>query len=106
MVDLIENDSSIGGRMGISCSEIYYQEYIYKSKRWVKLWGDLFTGAKKVSPQTANKEIRHLKATFNYGIKKCAITKRPCYGDLIISPLKSDLSTCRHGRAVVKGRLH
>ena len=74
-------------------SEIYYQEYIYKSKRWVKLWGDHYCNEinrqmvlnfllerKKVSPQTANKEIRYLKATFNYGIKKGFITNNPVLG--------------------------
>jgi hypothetical protein len=35
---------------------------------------------KKVSPQTANKEIRYLKATFNYGIKKSFISNNPVVG--------------------------
>ena len=74
-------------------SEIYYKEYIYKAKCWVKLWGNLYCNQinrqmiqkfvlerKKVSPQTANKEIRYLKATFNYGIKKSFITNNPVEG--------------------------
>jgi integrase len=35
---------------------------------------------KKSSPQTANKEIRYLKATFNYGIRKSFITNNPVVG--------------------------
>jgi integrase len=74
-------------------SEIYYKEYIYKAKCWVKLWGNLncnqinseriqkfVSERKKVSPQTANKEIRYLKATFNYGIKNSFITTNPVKG--------------------------
>jgi len=74
-------------------SEIYYSEYTYKAKQWIKTWGDLLCSQitqkmvelflrnrRKVSPQTANKEIRYLKATFNYGIKKGLISDNPVDG--------------------------
>ena len=71
-------------------SERYYQEYVFKAREWVKLWGSLMcseitdrhiekfiTLRKKVSPFTANKEIRYLRALFNYGIKKKRISNNP-----------------------------
>lgn len=74
-------------------SEIYYDEYRYKAKEWVKHWGNFTCSEitrqmvlkfllqrKKVSAQTANKEIRYLKATFNYGIKKDFIKNNPVQG--------------------------
>jgi len=74
-------------------SKIYYAEYVYKAKQWVKLWGQLtciqitqkmiegfLKERKKVSAQTANKEIRYLKATFNFGIKKKLIFTNPVEG--------------------------
>jgi integrase len=73
-------------------SEIYYEEHIYKARTWVKRWGHLkcsdilesmiekfIAERKKVSPQTANKEIRYLRALFNYGIKKKRITNNPVH---------------------------
>lgn len=91
-------------------SEIYYQEYIYKSKRWVKLWGDLYCNEinrqmslnflqerKKVLPQTANKEIRYLKATFNYGIKK-ASSPTILFWEWNFSPLKNALNSYPRNR--------
>ena len=74
-------------------SKIYYAEYVYKARKWVKLWGELKCGQisqnmvegflmkrKKVSAQTANKEIRYLKATFNFGKKKKLILANPVEG--------------------------
>ncbi len=61
----------------------YYTQYTYYAKRWVKEWGDMLCSEiterhinrfllerRKVSPYTANMEIRLLKATFNFGIKR------------------------------------
>jgi len=74
-------------------SEIYYNEHVYKARNWVKHWGDINCNQitqpqivkflmvrRKVSPQTANKEIRYLKATFNYGIRKRLILNNPLEG--------------------------
>jgi integrase len=74
-------------------SRIYYEEYTYKAKKWVALWGDLECGQitremiegflfrrKKVSPETANKEIRYLKATFNWGKERKLISANPVDG--------------------------
>lgn len=64
-------------------SEAHYRDYCYMAKRWFGLWGKLqcreittemvekfILSRGKVSAYTANKEIRYLRATFNYGIKK------------------------------------
>lgn len=74
-------------------SEIYYDEHIYKARQWVQEWGDLgcseisqamvekfLLRRKKVSPETANKEIRYLKAAFNWGIKKKLVFTNPVDG--------------------------
>ena len=74
-------------------SEIYYNEHVFKAKQWVKHWGDMncsqitqlqiekfLMARRKVSPQTANKEIRYLKTIFNFGIKKRLISNNPVEG--------------------------
>ena len=71
-----------------------YNEYCYKGKRWLKLWGkspcsritsiqvSKFFNKRnvEVSAHTANSEIRHLKAVFNYGIFHKLITVNPVKG--------------------------
>jgi integrase len=74
-------------------SESHYRDYCYMGKRWFSLWGKLkcrevtidmverfILSRAKVSAFTANKEIRYLRATFNYGIKKQLITSNPAAG--------------------------
>ncbi len=74
-------------------SKIYYEEHVFKARAWVKKWGALMCSEisddmiekfvaerNKVSPQTANKEIRYLRALFNYGIKKKRIKTNPIDG--------------------------
>ena len=65
-------------------SERHYTDTLYLSKRWVKQWKDrtvhqvtveqvqkyLLKVCKQISAQTANKELRGLRALFNFGIKK------------------------------------
>jgi integrase len=64
-------------------SEKHYKDYFYMAKRWIKKWGHLpcseitpdmmekfIMNRSKVSSDTANKEIRYLRATFNFGKKK------------------------------------
>ena len=71
----------------------HYRIYRYLAKRWIQRWGKLncgeITGAmiqdhilerSKVSAYTANKELRYLRATFNYGLKKRLITSNPTEG--------------------------
>jgi len=68
----------------------HYQEYQYMAKRWVKQWGKLLCSEitqnmvehfiwkrGKISAFTANKEIRYLRATFNYGKKRKFIITNP-----------------------------
>ena len=64
-------------------SERHYRDYLYMARRWTKRWGDLLcrqitddmirdfvTERSSKSCHTANKEIRYLRATFNFGKKK------------------------------------
>lgn len=64
-------------------SERHYRDYLYMARRWIERWGDLFCSAitddmirdfvterSAKSSHTANKEIRYLRATFNFGKKK------------------------------------
>ena len=74
-------------------SEIYYAEHVYKARNWIKHWGGkkcsevtqnvverFLMGRRKVSPLTANKEIRYLRAAFNYGKKKKLVSVNPLDG--------------------------
>ncbi len=60
----------------------HYTDFLYMAKRWIAQWGALdcsqidremieqfVTTRKKVSRQTANKEIRYLRSVFNFGKK-------------------------------------
>ena len=71
----------------------HYKDYCYKAKKWVELWGQLTCGEitsfmiekfvfrrSKVSPFTANNEIRFLRATFNFGKKRKLIDCDPTEG--------------------------
>jgi integrase len=71
-------------------SEKYYKDGLYQARRWVKEWGKIrcddisedmvhkfLRTRKKVSHETANAEIRALRATFNYGKRKKWITASP-----------------------------
>lgn len=64
-------------------SIIHYQHYSYMARRWVKNWGNLqcsqitqqmvqkhILERNKVSAYAANKDIRYLRAVFNFGKKR------------------------------------
>ncbi len=74
-------------------SEEHYHANVYLARRWVKNWGGLdcrairadmvqkfLLGRRQVSPFTANKDLRHLRATFNYLKKKGYIAENPTDG--------------------------
>ena len=74
-------------------SERHYKDYFYMARRWVKRWANLLCSEitqdmiekfvlerSLVSYKTANKEIRYLRATFNYGKRKKYITNDPTDG--------------------------
>ena len=74
-------------------SERHYKEYVYMARRWAKRWGILKCNEigesdiekfvltrRKVSAFTANKEIRYLRSTFNFGKKKKLIKINPTDG--------------------------
>jgi integrase len=74
-------------------SEEHYHTYKYMAKRWIQLWGELNCGEiagnmveehilerSKISAYTANKDLRYLRATFNYGLAKKLIASNPTEG--------------------------
>ena len=74
-------------------SKNHYSDYRYNARRWVKKWGQLMCGEitrdmiqshinerLKVSPGTANQDLRNLRATFNFGKKMDYITCNPTQG--------------------------
>ena len=74
-------------------SESHYTSYLYMGRRWVKLWSDLLCSQittsmvqkhlinrRKVSPYTANQDLKYLRATFNFGIGQNLISSNPSKG--------------------------
>lgn len=74
-------------------SESHYRDYVYLAKRWAKEWGKLpvdgvtramvekfVLSRRKVSAFVANKEIRYLRATFNFAKKREWMEKNPAEG--------------------------
>ena len=71
----------------------HYMDNVYLAKKWMKNWTglrcvDITTDMiesyvlerSNVSPNTANKDLRYLRALFNFGIKKKLITENPTQG--------------------------
>jgi len=74
-------------------SDEHYRSYLYMARRWSKKWGDLLCGEIiqpmvqkhllqrcQISAYTANKDLRYLRATFNYGTRKKLIFNNPTEG--------------------------
>jgi integrase len=74
-------------------SASHYRDHVYMAKRWTKKWKDFSCDAismdeiqsfvlkrRRVSPDTANKEIRYLRSLFNFGIKRGWISGNPTQG--------------------------
>ena len=74
-------------------SPSHYRDCRYTAKRWVKKWGNLMcdeitldmiqghmNSRLKVSPYAANQDIRHLRATFNFGKKMGYTIYNPTQG--------------------------
>ena len=74
-------------------SEEYYKTNRNLARHWVKLWGERLCSElqtkmiekrliqrKKVSAYAANKELRHLRAIFNFGKKKLDLRANPTDG--------------------------
>lgn len=74
-------------------SESHYKPYCYMARRWVKKWGGLncsqitqqmiqqyILERSKISAFTANKDIRYLRAAFNFGKKRKLINANPVDG--------------------------
>lgn len=75
----------------------HYEHCVYMARRWVKRWvkegeslkcseistnmvEQLILERRKISAETANREIRYLRATFNFGKKKGWFTVNPVDG--------------------------
>ena len=74
-------------------SDQHYKANVYMARRWTKRWGSLpcteithtiiqqfLIERQKVSSFTANKELRHLRATFNYAKRKGYVSQNPTDG--------------------------
>lgn len=74
-------------------SDRHYHEYLYMARRWTKNWGKLLCKElttemiekfillrSRVSHYVANKEIRYLKATFNFAVNKKLTSHNPVQG--------------------------
>ena len=74
-------------------SDEHYRGYLYMARRWAKKWKELLCGEisqamvqrhlserRKISAFTANKDLRYLRATFNYGVRKKLISNNPTEG--------------------------
>jgi integrase len=74
-------------------SKSHYGTYIYVAKRWAGMWGKVpcsqitstmveehLSKRRNISAYTANKDLRYLRATFRFGIKKRIITNDPTEG--------------------------
>jgi len=74
-------------------TERHYKDYRYMARRWVKNWGNLLCSQitrdmvqqfiikrSRSSSDTGNKEIRYLRATFNYGKKEGYVATNPADG--------------------------
>jgi integrase len=74
-------------------SDSHYTSYLYLGRRWIKLWGNFLCSEitalmvqkhlirrRKVSPYTANQDLKYLRATFNFGIEQSFISANPTKG--------------------------
>jgi len=81
----------------------HYQDCFYLAQKWIKRWGELRCSQitksmvmkyvferKQISSKCANKEIKCLRATFNYGIKNKLIFNNPVDG-IEFLPVKKNI---------------
>ncbi len=74
-------------------SDSHYNSYRYLAARWAKKWGDVpcseltskmvqdhLFERRKISAFTSNKDLRYLRATFNYGVRKKIVEVNPTEG--------------------------
>ena len=74
-------------------SKGHYENHVFMARRWVKQWGKLEVSQisqaliekfilerSRLSPATANRELRYLRATFNFGKKRKVIQDNPLDG--------------------------
>jgi len=94
-------------------SERHYTDHIYLARRWVKKWDRLTCSEittdmiqnfllkrlRETSPFTANKELRYLRALFNFGLHPVRnwITHNPTRG-IDFFPVDNRSNMCRPTR--------
>ena len=74
-------------------SDEHFHTYLYLARRWITKWNGLMCDGistamvqqhllqrRKISAYTANKDLRYLRATFSFGIRKKFITHDPTEG--------------------------
>jgi integrase len=74
-------------------SEEHYRTHLYLARRWTRKWGALnctdiseemvqkhVLERSRISAYTANKDLRYLRATFNFGLKKRLLNMNPTEG--------------------------
>jgi len=74
-------------------SEKHYYDHIYLARRWVKEWKEMLCSQvnrdkiqnyllkrARISAYTANKDLRYLKALFNFGVNRGWIKENPTKG--------------------------
>ena len=87
-------------------SDRHYRDYLYFARRWVKKWGklscsylttklveDYILERRKISAKAANREIRYLRATFNFLRRKKFIAYNPTEG-IDFFPEEKNLKIC------------
>jgi integrase len=74
-------------------ADSHYETYVYMARGWMKRWGSLSCSGvtqrmiqefvlerSRVSSYTANRELRYLRATFNFGLRRLLIVDNPTSG--------------------------
>ncbi len=74
-------------------SQGYYQDHVYKARMWVKLWGGVMCGditrdmverflleRRGSSAELANVDLRYMRATFRFGLRRGLILNDPTKG--------------------------
>lgn len=74
-------------------SERHYQDHIYLARKWIKEWKEITCNQvnrdkiqnyllkrAQVSPYAANKDLRYLRALFNFGVSRGWIKENPTKG--------------------------
>jgi hypothetical protein len=89
----------------------HYMDTVYHARRWITRWNgltcsqitremiaDLRNERSRVSNETANKELRHLKALFNWGLKNELVASNPAANVAMMRIEKKEQAYSNAGR--------